>query len=1075
MKIAQIAPLMESVPPRLYGGTERIVSYLTEELVALGHDVTLFASGNSITAANLVPCVPKALRLDASVRDPIPYYMLMLDRVRQRADDFDVLHFHIDQFHFPLFRPIAGRTVTTLHGRQDLPDLLPLYLGFDDMPLVSISNDAAPPGAECELRGDRLSRPAASTCIAPSRSRAAAISPFSAASRRKSAPTAPSRSRARSAFRSRSPPRWTASTRPISGRRSSRCSTARASSSSARSTSTRRRSSWARRRRCCSRSTGRSRSASSMIEAMACGTPVLAFRCGSVPEIIEDGITGAIVDTMEEAIAALPHVIALDRKKVRQRFEQRFSATRMAQRIMLTSIVRCSSRRKSVDSGQRDRPTSLAERQGFDRPEASHCLGSNSTATLVEEIPETRSTFRRQDPPRGRAALSSMAIASPCSTAMRDIGASPGGPDGIFFCDTRYLSHLEMLLNGKQPLLLGSNVRDDNSILTVDLTNPDIYVDQKLVQPKDMLHIVRTLFLWHGTAYQRLRIQNHGDQPVRRPARSPSPATSPTCSRCADCAARAAAPRPRKSAATPRCAELSRPRRQTAAHDAAVRACAGAALQQRRSLRFRAAAQRKPVDLRDGEVRPRRRRKHALCHFARACARRSTSTGPRAAASPRSPASNQIFNEVVCRSMADLAMLTTSTPQGPYPYAGIPWYSTTFGRDGIITAMQMLWCDPASPRACCGGWPPIRPTTSMPLADAEPGKILHEMRGGEMAALREVPFGLYYGSVDATPLFVMLAGLYAEHTGDIETLRELWPNIEAALDWIDGPGDPDRDGFVEYHRADENGLVNQGWKDSHDAIFHADGTLAQGPIALCEVQGYVYAAKRLAARGRAPARQDRARRHARCAGRRSSPNDSKRHSGARTSALMRSRSTAQKRPCRVRTSNAGQVLFSGIAAPERAEAVMRDLMRPSFFSGWGIRTVAREEPRYNPMSYHNGSVWPHDNSLIARGLRALRAQERGRSCVQGPVRRRHLHGPAAAARAVLRLPARAPARADALSRRLLAAGLGRRHAASAPAIVSRSRIRFRPQRNPVAQPSAAIVSRSGDAAQPASRQALRST
>ena len=140
MKIAQIAPLIESVPPRLYGGTERIVSYLTEELVALGHDVTLFASGDSITTANLVPCVPKALRLDASVRDPIPYYMLMLDRVRQRADDFDILHFHIDQFHFPLFRPIAGRTVTTLHGRQDLPDLLPLYLGFDDMPLVSISN-----------------------------------------------------------------------------------------------------------------------------------------------------------------------------------------------------------------------------------------------------------------------------------------------------------------------------------------------------------------------------------------------------------------------------------------------------------------------------------------------------------------------------------------------------------------------------------------------------------------------------------------------------------------------------------------------------------------------------------------------------------------------------------------------------------------------------------------------------------------------------------------------------------------------------------------------------------------------
>src|SRR6476660_4703545 len=144
---------MESVPPRLYGGTERIVSYLSEELVALGHEVTLFASGDSITAANLVPCVPKALRLDASVRDPIPYYMLMLDHVRQRLDDFDVLHFHIDQFHFPLFRPIAGRTVTTLHGRQDLPDLRPLYLGFGDMPLVSISNAQRRPVPNANFAG----------------------------------------------------------------------------------------------------------------------------------------------------------------------------------------------------------------------------------------------------------------------------------------------------------------------------------------------------------------------------------------------------------------------------------------------------------------------------------------------------------------------------------------------------------------------------------------------------------------------------------------------------------------------------------------------------------------------------------------------------------------------------------------------------------------------------------------------------------------------------------------------------------------------------------------------------------
>jgi glycosyltransferase involved in cell wall biosynthesis len=145
MKIAQIAPLIESVPPRFYGGTERVVSYLTEELVRLGHDVSLFASGDSVTSARLVSCATTALRLDPKVLDPIPYLMLMLDRVRDCADDFDILHFHIDQFHFPLFRPLAGRTLTTVHGRQDLPDLRPLYLGFNEMPLVSISDGQRAP------------------------------------------------------------------------------------------------------------------------------------------------------------------------------------------------------------------------------------------------------------------------------------------------------------------------------------------------------------------------------------------------------------------------------------------------------------------------------------------------------------------------------------------------------------------------------------------------------------------------------------------------------------------------------------------------------------------------------------------------------------------------------------------------------------------------------------------------------------------------------------------------------------------------------------------------------------------
>ncbi len=236
-----------------------------------------------------------------------------------------------------------------------------------------------------------------------------------------------------------------------------------------------------------------------------------------------------------------------------------------------------------------------------------------------------------------------------------------------------------------------------------------------------------------------------------------------------------------------------------------------------------------------------------------------------------------------------------------------------------------------------------------------------------MAALREVPFGLYYGSVDATPLFVMLAGLYAERTGDDATIRELWPAIEAALAWIDGAGDPDGDGFIEYYRATEQGLANQGWKDSHDAIFHADGRLAQGPIALAEVQGYVFFAKILAARcARRLGWTDRARRLEAGADLLAQRFDASFWCPEiETYALALD---GDKEPCRVRSSNAGQVLFTGIAKPERAVKVAEGLLRPQLFSGWGIRTIANTEARYNPMSYHNGSIWPHDNALIALGF-----------------------------------------------------------------------------------------------------------
>jgi glycogen debranching enzyme len=517
-----------------------------------------------------------------------------------------------------------------------------------------------------------------------------------------------------------------------------------------------------------------------------------------------------------------------------------------------------------------------------------------------------------------------------------------------------------------QPLLLGSNLRDDNSALTVDLTNPDIYRNGRIVLQKDMLHIVRTIFLWRGAAYQRIGLQNHGDQPAsfdltllfdndfadlfevrgeRRPRRGIGaskllgPADVELEYRGLDNTSRTTAlrfdPRPTRLAVNAATYHLDLEPQQITSLFIAV-SC-------------NKPIPHKPVPFFRGLLAHRREMRHSTDGAA------SIET------------SNNIFNEVLCQSMADLNMLMTETPQGRYPYAGIPWYSTTFGRDGLITALQMLWVDPRIARGVLKRLAFYQAKSVDPLTDAEPGKILHEMRGGEMAALREVPFAQYYGSVDATPLFVLLAGLYVERTGDAEMLTELWPSIEAALRWIDGAGDPDGDGFVEYQRASEQGLANQGWKDSYDAIFHADGRLAEGYIALAEVQGYVFAGKQLAARcalrlGKSAHAQKLAA-EAKLLAERFEEAFWCDELGTYALAL-----DGAKQPCKVRTSNAGQLLFSGIVREDRARMVAADLMRPHFFTGWGIRTVARGEVRYNPMSYHDGSIWPHDNALIALGL-----------------------------------------------------------------------------------------------------------
>jgi len=544
-----------------------------------------------------------------------------------------------------------------------------------------------------------------------------------------------------------------------------------------------------------------------------------------------------------------------------------------------------------------------------------------------------------------------------------------GNADGVYCRDTRHLSHFELRLNGARPLLLSSNVQSDNAALSVDLTNPDFFDNNRLVLPKDSIHIHRLKFLWNEAVYERLAILNFDEHPHHLRL---------SIIFDADFADLFEARGQKRSARGQRTAAVT-------AKNAVTFTYRGLDNVERRTqLAFAPPPER--IDqsscVFDMVLAPHEKR----VMFVRACCsdvgcgsweRRdffvAMGESRRALRHAKERlvkigSSNALIDEVTERSFADLTMLMTDTEYGPYPYAGIPWFSSVFGRDALITALMMLWVDPSVARGVLGLLAATQATEIDAYRDAEPGKILHETRFGEMAALHEVPFGQYYGSVDSTPLFIMLAGRYLRRSGDVETIRALWPNVEAALGWIETFGDLDGDGFVEYQRQRETGLSNQGWKDSVDSVFHADGTLVQGPVALCEVQAYVYGAWCEAAfMARALGKLERvAQGYADKAERLRRQFEETfwcEELGTYAIAL-----DGHKRRCEVVTSNAGQVLFTGIADRDRAESVADVLMEPACFSGWGIRTLSANAPRYNPMSYHNGSVWPHDNALIAMGF-----------------------------------------------------------------------------------------------------------
>ena len=538
--------------------------------------------------------------------------------------------------------------------------------------------------------------------------------------------------------------------------------------------------------------------------------------------------------------------------------------------------------------------------------------------------------------------------------------------EGLYHDGTRHLSRLSVRVGGLRPLLLSSAVKEDNSLIAVDLTNVDIAEPGGVTIPRGTLYVARVMVVFDAALHEQITVRNYGAAPI---------ATWLSIAFDADYSDIFEVRGTRRERRGQRLDSILNAGSVVLGYrglDQIVRrtrvtvdghAFSEPALQVRLPIALEPHAETS-FDISFSCEREDTRSRPA---FSTALTAASERLAVRRAGSCEIVTSSERFNAWLTRSLADLSMMMTETPFGAYPYAGVPWFSAPFGRDGIITALECLWIAPSIARGVLRVLAATQANDVSEERDAEPGKILHEARGGEMAALGEIPFGRYYGSHDATPLFVMLAAAYYERTADRAFIESIWPNIEAALGWIDTGADPDADGFVEYQRQSSTGLVHQGWKDSHDAVFHADGTAAAGPIALCEIQGYVYAAWQGAARladllGQ-PARAAQLLTKAEILRRRVDEHFWSNDLGTYALAL-----DGQKRRCDVRSSNAGHLLLTGLPSPERAASVARNLMQRDSFSGWGIRTIAAGESRYNPMSYHNGSIWPHDNALIAAGF-----------------------------------------------------------------------------------------------------------
>lgn len=536
--------------------------------------------------------------------------------------------------------------------------------------------------------------------------------------------------------------------------------------------------------------------------------------------------------------------------------------------------------------------------------------------------------------------------------------------DGLYRDGTRVLSRWYLCLGRGALSLLSAAMSQDNVYFTAHLTNQRTAMLEG-GPPFSGIHIERTRFLWQGRLYERIACTNYGEADAALPLRMEFAADF------RDMFEIRGAERTRRGHECLPEVDEAQVALQYEGLDRVVR---------RTVLAF----SERPVELTaelarfELHVPPRARRELYLEvgespatptreRFRTAAAKARCAMRVRVRSGARVRSSGRVFNAWLERSRADIALLTSDLPTGPYPYAGIPWFSTPFGRDAIITALQTLWLDPRLARGVLTFLAGNQAKETSAFRDSAPGKIMHETRKGEMAALGELPFGLYYGGVDTTPLFVMLAGAYMQRTADVELLETLWPSLQAAMGWIERQCDADPDGFLTYQRGESGGLVNQGWKDSGDSVFHADGRMPQAPIALVEVQGYVYAALRAMAAMARHRGETEAALHWRRRARKLRTTVEQRLWDEELRFYVIARDGTGEN-CRVRASNAGHLLYVGLPHAEQARRVIEQLGSRTFDGGWGVRTLGADQPRFDPMSYHNGSVWPHDVAICAAGM-----------------------------------------------------------------------------------------------------------